>query len=168
MLALHGGSRSHYYLNGPVVVTACATWERFINDLIGAGRRDADDWHPLDHAADIGGGAAPWPASTADRKRFEKTGRHELDFQMIDVGILTSNLTSRWTLTLSTSWMRGQPTEWVAIEPTGDGGSLDPTLARHILGAKSARDAVAHRLYFKKARTANNEDQDGTPTRSTA
>jgi hypothetical protein len=63
-----------------------------------------------------------------------------------------------------TSWDGADPTAWRRADYTASPGDENRAVIRAaMLGAKSARDAAAHRLYYKKAREAQLLGRDGLP-----
>jgi hypothetical protein len=157
MIALHGADRGRAFLNPGTVVNAVATWERFALDLIAASRHhdwsiSQAGWDEREYSK-----AAPWPDSRADRdprRRIPAQPGHALDVLLHDSAVLDTALTARWQLFVPTSWRGADPTGWrfasYGLAPNEDADLI----RRAILGAKSARDAASHRLYFKKAAEA--------------
>jgi hypothetical protein len=151
LVALHDRDRQRSFLNPSTVICAVSTWERFIQDLVDASSRT--DWSARDTGWNEDG-ALPWPGSRGDLKGEQARGhRHRVDQRLLDTEVLRTPLTGLWNVLVATSWKGADPTGWRRVgftvgEPEGD------ELRQAMLGAKSARDAAAHRLYFKKAHQA--------------
>jgi hypothetical protein len=151
LVALHNRDPQRSFLNPSTVLGAVSTWERFIHDLVDAS--STSDWRPRD-AGWNEDGAHPWPGSRGDLKGEQGRGhRHRIDQRLLEAEVLGRPLTGLWDVLVATSWKGADPTGWRRVgftvgNPDGD------ELRQAMLGARSARDAVAHRLYFKKARQA--------------
>ncbi|HXL92194.1 MAG TPA: hypothetical protein VN969_24905 [Streptosporangiaceae bacterium] len=166
MIELHARDRERSFLNPGIVLTAAATWERFMVDVCHASEKAA--WTLEDSGWKRGYDASvPWPGGSKDRNR-EGRGQdqqeHHVDGLLIRNGVLTEPLTSLWTLHVATGWFGADPTEWrradYAARPYAENRDI---IRAAMLGAKSARDAAAHRLYYKKAQQARLVRQDGEP-----
>jgi len=158
MIELHRQERARGFLNPGIVLTAVATWERFILDLVWASR--VQDWTI---ETDAGwerklDSVVPWPGSRAERNAYSQaTGAHCVDDELINSQVLPAGirLTDAWVLRVATSWRGADPLGWRLASfgslPHEDNRDI---IVQAMLGARSARDAVAHRLYYKKAREA--------------
>ena len=156
MIALHGGSRENSFLNPSIVLTAVATWERFAAELACA----ATDRHWRIEEAGWGrefDSTVPWPGSKLERRGLKSSEfGHKID------EVLNLQLTSTWGLMVANSWFGANPTEWSWADYGASSTSGNSDLIRRtMLGAKSARDAAAHRLYYKKANQADLRKRDG-------
>lgn len=152
MIELHARDSANSFLNASIVVTAVATWERFVVDVCLASEDvswsvENTGWdRRYDHTV-------PWPGSRADRQAHGPA--HHVDKVLVSNGVLSSPLTASWRLHVPIAYWGSDPTEW----RWADYSSVPPEQNRDLirdamLGAKSARDAAAHRLYYKKAREA--------------
>jgi hypothetical protein len=154
MIELHARDSANAFLNPGIVLTAAATWERFIVDVCLASE-DADwrientGWKRKYDST------VPWPGSRADRTRKAQSLEHHVDEVLVGNGVLLAPLTASWRLNVSTVYKGADPKDWkwadYSSAPPEDNRDL---IREAMLGAKSARDAAAHRLYYKKAREA--------------
>ena len=152
MIELHARDSANAFLNPGIVVTAVSTWERFIVDICWASENaswsvEDTGWdRKYDHTV-------PWPGSYADRQAHRLA--HHVDKILVSDGVLSSPLTASWRLHVPTAYWGADPTEWRWAEYSSVPPEQNRDLIRQaMLGAKSARDAAAHRLYYKKAREA--------------
>lgn len=157
MIELHDRDSQRAFLNPSIVLTAVATWERFIVDTCSAS--ETSDWRIEDTGWERAyDSTVPWPGGSADRDsltRHPRSHDHHVDEVLIRNGAMTSPLTSSWVLHVATSWWGADPTEWCWAEYTASPAADNRDVIRAaMLGAKSARDAAGHRLYYKKARQA--------------
>lgn len=155
MIELHDRNSQRAFLNPAIVLTAVATWERFADDLACAA--STPGWRVQDSGWDRSfEKTVPWPGSRDETKQAKKWGGgHHMDALLREAEVLDRPLTSVWRLHVAASWLGADPTEWVyadhAAEPAEEHRDV---IRRAMLGARSARDAVRHRLYYKKARQA--------------
>ena len=152
MIELHGRKSANAFLNPGIVVTAVATWERFIVDTCLASTDP--NWRIEDTGWDrTYDPTVPWPGSRADRQAHNP--EHHVDKVLVSNGVLSSPLTASWRLHVATSYWGADPTEWRWADYSRVPHQQNRDLIREaVLGAKSARDAAAHRLCYKKAREA--------------
>lgn len=152
MIELHARDSANAFLNPGIVLTAVATWERFIVDVCLASEDvswsvEKAGWERKYDSA------VPWPGSRADRQA--NSAAHHVDRILVSNGALSSPLTGSWRLHVPTAYWGADPTEWRWAEYSSAPSEQNRDLIREaMLGAKSARDAAAHRLYYKKAREA--------------
>ena len=166
MIELHARDSRHAFLNPGVVLTAVATWERFMVDVCQAS--ETARWSNEESGWNRGyDETVPWPGGRPDRERKQRgkdQQEHHVDALLIRNHVLTAPLTSSWAMHVATDWFGADPTEWrwaaYSAPPAADNRDL---IRAAMLGAKSARDAAAHRLYYKKARQAQLLGRDGTP-----
>lgn len=151
MIELHARDSANAFLNPGIVLTAVATWERFIVDVCLASE-DANwtventGWERKYDST------VPWPGSRADRNRKTHSPAHHVDEILVSNGVLSSPLTASWRLHVSTVYKGADPKEWKWADYSSASPEENRDLIREaMLGAKSARDAAAHRLYYKKA-----------------
>lgn len=152
---LHQRDSQRAFLNPAIVLTAVATWEWFTVDLACAASTPC--WSVEDSGWDRGFDATvPWPGSYAETKHAHRWGDgHHLDAVLITEGVLDAPLTSGWRLRLATSWSGADPQNWVCADYAASPPEEHRDVIRQAMqGSKSARDAAAHRLYYKKAREA--------------
>jgi hypothetical protein len=152
MIELHARDSAKAFLNPYIVVTAVATWERFIVDVCLASQDPS--WRIEDTGWDrTYDPTVPWPGSRADRDGHGPA--HHVDKVLVSNSVLSSPLTASWRLHVATSYWGADPTEWRWADYSRMPHEQNRDLIREaMLGAKSARDAAAHRLYYKKAREA--------------
>jgi hypothetical protein len=152
MIELHARDSANAFLNPGIVLTAVATWERFIVDVCLASE-DAN-WSVENTGWERKyDSTVPWPGSRADRQA--NSAAHHVDQILTGNGVLSSPLTASWRLHLPTAYWGADPTEWRWAEYSSAPSEQNRDLIREaMLGAKSTRDAAAHRLYYKKAREA--------------
>ncbi|MFI5938011.1 hypothetical protein [Actinoplanes sp. NPDC051494] len=151
LIALHNRDRQRSFLNPGTVLCAVSTWERFVHDLVDAS--STARWSMRDTGWNEDS-SLPWPGSRGDLKG-EDARRHRcrIDQRLLDLEVLKTPLTVLWDVQVATSWRGADPTRWRRVGFTV--GDVDgDELRQAMLGAKSARDAAAHRLYFKKAHQA--------------
>jgi hypothetical protein len=133
------------------VVTAASTWERFIVDVCLAAE---DRGWSIQETAGWGreyDSSVPWPGSRADRAKG-LAPVHHVDEVLVSNAVLASPLTASWKVNVATAWWGADPTEWQWADYSAAPYEQNRDLIRQaMLGAKSARDAAAHRLYYKKA-----------------
>lgn len=156
LLEMHGNMNQRAFLNPWIVVGAVSTWERFVADLAHAGQEEG--WNQ--DRAGWGAGELekelPWPGSYQERKWAEKNGGTQIDGHFAQY-ILPSGgqITASWTANVATGWNGRGAIGWRLADFANevDEGNRD-LIVRYMLGAKSARDAAAHRLFYKKAKQA--------------
>lgn len=154
-MELHHRLKERAFLNPAMVIAAAATWERFATDLVFAS--EVENWR-IEHAGWYQGekrhrkgapdAAIPWPGCSTERKaRPTPSQTHVLDYRLMEAGVLPMPLTATWSLYVATGWFGADPTDWqlanYADDSSDDGRNI---IRKAILGAKSARDAGAHRL----------------------
>jgi hypothetical protein len=152
IIDIHGRQTAHSVLNPYLVLSAVSVWERYIVNLLGAS--EVPGWNPKTH--DEFSSPAPWPWSAKDQRRARKSGgRHDLDARLIQAQALDEPVTYRWHALVSTDYRGSDPRRWRqgSFSPNANPEARD-ILRQGLLGAKSARDAVAHRIYHLKAAEA--------------
>lgn len=156
IIDIHARQKKHKVLNPYLVLSAVSAWERFIVNLLGASEKSA--WDP--RMNDERSTAAPWPGSRADEDFSQKNdGYHVLDSRLIEANVLDEPLTSYWQALVSTDYRGSDPRKWRlgSFRPEADEKGRR-ILQQGLLGAKTARDAVAHRIYHRKAEEAESLD----------
>jgi hypothetical protein len=149
MIELHARDSANAFLNPGIVVTAVSTWERFIVDVCLAS--EDSSWNVENTGWDrTYDPTVPWPGSRADREAHGPA--HHVDKVLVSNGVLASPLTASWRIYVATAYWGADPTEWQWADYSAEPPEQNRDLIRQaILGARSARDAAAHRLYYKKA-----------------
>jgi hypothetical protein len=95
MIELHARDSANAFLNPGIVLTAVATWERFIVDVCLASE-DAN-WSVENTGWERKyDSTVPWPGSRADRQA--NSAAHHVDQILTGNGVLSSPLTASWRL----------------------------------------------------------------------
>lgn len=152
IIDIHNRDTANAVLNPYIVLAAVATWERYIVNLLGAAERN--DWDIRTH--DEFSSPAPWPGCRKDEKQAAKhDGQHNIDHRLIAAKVLTEPITTAWCAWVSTDYRGAYPRvwRWGSFAPKAEAEER-AHLRQGLLGAKSARDAVAHRIYHQKASEA--------------
>lgn len=152
IIDIHARQTAHSVLNPYLVLSAVSAWERYIVNLLGAS--EVPGWDSKKH--DEFSSPAPWPWSAKDQRRARNSsGHHDLDARLIQAQALDEPVTFRWHALVSTDYRGSDPRRWRqgSFSPETDTEARG-ILRQGLLGAKSARDAVAHRIYHLKAAEA--------------
>ena len=164
LIELHGGDREKAYLNPYIVVSAVSTWERFAVDLACASTQPGWTAINTDWDGSFDSKGVPWPGSRADREYMKtRSLDHSIDHVLIEAGVLAAPLTDAWRLHIATWWTGQDPERWRWTEYNAAPHDTNRDIIRQaMLGAKTARDAAAHRLYYKLARRAEGYSHTNT------
>ncbi len=156
IIDIHDRQSSHKVLNPYLVLSAVSAWERFILNLLGASTKP--DWNP--RMRDERSSPAPWPGGKGDQNWSKNHGgRHYLDSRLIDADVLEDPITSYWKALVSTDYRGSDPWKWrLGSFDSGAGEESARILRQGLLGAKTARDSVAHRIYRQKAAEAESAE----------
>lgn len=165
MIALHekelAAGADAAYLNPSTALMAAATWERFASDLYLSATEPGWSRAGDGDAAVRGDKQAAWPRVTNGRvlpPKIATLSLHADETEELDA----TTIGGAWAAWVSTGWFGKRPTGWVFV-PDGarrrEAG--DRVLHTALLGARSARDAAAHGLFFKKADDATTTKTDG-------
>lgn len=141
IVQLHASSQANAALNPGMLITAVATWERFMADLAAAATYS--DWCINQAGFYRYYDRSGWPGRQKDSSSIEDA----CDL-LINEGLLQAPLTNVWNVRLATSWRGSQPTRWREVQFSPDDGN---EVLSALMGSKTARDAAAHRIPYKKA-----------------
>jgi len=149
------------YLNPSTALMAAAVWERFASDLYLSATEPGWSRAGDGDAAVRGDKQAAWPRVANGRVLPPKIAELSLCADETEAQNVAT-IGDAWTGWVSTGWFGKRPTGWVFVPDGGERGEAgDRVLRTALLGARSARDAAAHGLFFKKADDATMTKADG-------